>query len=115
LGLTTARGRIRDDNSFAADIPPESASLSIDHELTERLVWGARLFLAARDQAPGPTETATPGYGTVDFLFGYRVSSRLDLRFILRNLLDKQYPATSDALAVNAPGRGATLFFSGSL
>lgn len=114
LGLTTCRGRILDDSSFAADIPPESASLSLDQRVNEKIWWGLKIFLAARDAAPGPTEKTTPGYGALDLSAGYRFPFGIDVRVILRNLFDKRYPATSDAVAVNAPGRGVSVVVGGS-
>lgn len=114
LALTTARGRILDDGSAAADIPPESASLSLDQKASERFWWRLRVLLVARDSAPGPTEVATPGYATIDLSAGYRLFAAFDVRLILRNVLDKDYPATSDAAAVRAPGRSAALILGGS-
>ena len=69
---------------------------------------------AARDDAPGPTEKTTPGYEALDLSAGYRFPFGIDVRVILRNLFDKRYPATSDAVAVNAPGRGVSVVVGGS-
>ncbi|MGH9364649.1 MAG: TonB-dependent receptor, partial [Thermoanaerobaculia bacterium] len=114
LGVSTCRGRILDDGSFAADIPPETATLSIDHRVNHRIWWSLSALLVARDEAPGPTEKVSPGWGTVDLSAGYRFPFGVDFRVIARNLFDKKYPQSSDAVAVNAPGRGVSVVLGGS-
>lgn len=105
-GLT--RGEIRDDGSAAADVPPASFGVSVEHRPGRGLWWRARLAAYAADSRPGPTEKATPGYAVVDLGGGWTPIEFLDIRVAARNLLDKSYPATPDAVAVDAPGRNVT-------
>lgn len=113
LALGTTRGTILDDGSPAADVPPASAVLTVDWAPRERVWVRGRLSAYARDERAGPTEKPTPGYAVVDLAAGYRFPVGLEARLLVRNLLDKSYPGSSDELAVDAPGRGATLVLAG--
>ena len=110
---TTARGRVLDDGTPAADVPPESVSLSLDHAVSERLFWRARWFAAARRDDPGPAEAVVPGYAVLDASAGLRLKGRWELRLVLRNLLDRAYPGSPDPAAALAPGRSAMLVVGG--
>lgn len=110
-GVTS--GRVIDDDSPAADIPPHSISLTLHHQASSRVWWRSRVAAYAADDLPGPTEIRTPGYTTVDFSSGLTLRKGLEAQIVLRNVLDRNYPATSDIAAVSAPGRSATLVLSG--
>jgi outer membrane receptor protein involved in Fe transport len=43
---------------------------------------------------------------------GWRPADNVDLRLLVRNLADKDYPASPDAAPVLAPGRTAQLMVS---
>jgi outer membrane receptor protein involved in Fe transport len=111
---TVVTGEILDDGSDAADIPPRSFSLTVDHAVTGSLWWRGRFLAVARDDRPGPTEVAVPGYGRLDLSAGWRFSELLGLAVSVRNVLDKSYPDSSDELFVTAPGRGALVTLQGS-
>lgn len=110
---TTIQGRILDDGSNAGDVPPDSLGFSIDHKVTDRLWWRASWTIYARKSDPGPTESVVPGYALVDASAGYRLADPVDLRLVLRNLFNKEYQGTTDALSPSAPGRSATLVLAG--
>ncbi len=118
LALGVTQGRIRDDGSYAADIPPRSATLSLDYQVSSGPWLRVRGAAYQRDSAPGPVEKTTPGYALLDVYTGYRLGELLpiplEVRIAVRNIFDKSYPATSDELAVDAPGRSATLVLAGS-
>ncbi|MBI2841256.1 MAG: TonB-dependent receptor [Acidobacteria bacterium] len=113
IAAGVARGRVLDDDSPAADIPPHSISLTLHHQANHRVWWRSRLAAYAADSAAGPTEIRTPGYTTLDFSAGMSFRRGLEAQLLLRNILDRTYPATSDSTAVNAPGRSATIVLSG--
>jgi outer membrane receptor protein involved in Fe transport len=62
-----------------------------------------------RDDRPGPTETVTPGYGTIDLAGGWSATSNIEVRMLLGNIFDQEYPGSSDEKAVSAPGRSVLL------
>lgn len=113
LALGTTRGTILDDASPAADVPPASAVLTLDWAPAGGVWVRGRLSTYARDERPGPTEKTTPGYAVVDLAAGYRFPFGVEARLLLRNLLDKSYPGSSDEVSVDAPGRGASLVLAG--
>jgi outer membrane receptor protein involved in Fe transport len=110
---TWMRGRILDDGSAAAGVPPRNVSLSVDHALTDALWYRARLLLVEADDEPGLTEVAIPGYARVDLSVGWRFPGGFDVTLVGRNLLDKAYADSADELHVTAPGRSAMLTIGG--
>ena len=63
----------------------------------------------ARDERPGPTEVATPGYTLIDLSGGVPLTEHLDLRAIVRNVLNETYYASPDTRFVFAPGINASI------
>ncbi len=109
LGGQLAYGREQEEGAPLAGVPAPNISLALRKRVGESgyLLWRTVGF--SRDDSPGPTEATTPGYVRSDLGFGWRVHSQAQLRFVLRNLLDKDYPASPDRRAVLAPGRIALL------
>ncbi len=109
LGSQLAYGTELEEGTPLAGVPAPNIRLALRKRMGESgyLLWQAIGF--ARDDSPGPTEAATPGYVRSDLGFGWRVHSQAEFRFVLRNLLDKDYPAGLDRRAVLAPGRTALL------
>ena len=109
LGGHAARGRTREDGNPLDDVPAPSLTLIVGKTLGARShLWlQGRTF--ARDSRAGPTETPTPGFGTLDLSWSWLLNSRTQLRFLLRNLTDKDYPASPDRWSVPAPGRSLLL------
>ena len=107
--LTWARGRVLDDDSFAADVPARSAVLTVRHAFSE-VLWGRlRARLVARDDEPGPTEIITPGYSVLDLSAGFDVSRTFEVVVSGSNLFDERYPVSADVDAPLAPGRSAAI------
>ena len=86
------------------DIPGANVKAQLRRNFGER--GYAQLWVAyfVEDDRFGPTETVTPRYGTVDFSAGWRLSSKVELRGLMRNIFDTAYPISPDARAVLAPG-----------
>lgn len=105
LGLTWARGRILDDDSFAADVPARSAVITARHAISEDLWWRLRARLVARDDEPGPTEVETPAHEVIDLSAGYAFGRGFDVILSGTNLFDERYSLSPDADAPPAPGR----------
>lgn len=105
-GLSWARGRILDDDSFAADVPAPSAVLTARHSPFERFWWRLRARFVARDDEPGATEIETPSYQVVDLSAGVGVGRGFEFVVLATNLTDELYPLSVDADAPPAPGRG---------
>jgi outer membrane receptor protein involved in Fe transport len=102
------RGRAEDDGSFLDDVPP----LTLTGRITRDLGRGfAQLRGAgyAEDDRPGPTEEARRNYGVLDLAGGWRVARQVELRALVRNLLDRAYRVSPDARATFAPGRSLAL------
>jgi outer membrane receptor protein involved in Fe transport len=102
-------GETLDDGSPLADIPALGGSLTLRQELRERGYLLGRLEAAARDGEPGPTEKEIPGHGTLDLGGGWRVGTGVEIRLLVRNVFDQEYPGSSDEAAALAPGRSGIL------
>jgi len=103
------RGQALDDDDDLDDVPPETLTLEVRKGFGERGFVQARGALFADDDRPGPTEQAREGYGLLDASGGFKVASRVELRALVRNLLDTDYLVSPDARAVLAPGRSFLL------
>ena len=104
VATQAASGEGLDDGLPIDDIAPLTLTLQLRKELGEHGFVQVRGAAFASDDAPGPSEVATPGYGIVDASAGYRLTQALELRFLARNLTNATYPASTDRLAVPAPG-----------
>ncbi|MDQ5871817.1 MAG: TonB-dependent receptor [Acidobacteriota bacterium] len=108
-GLSWARGRILDDDSFAADVPAPSAILTARHAVSDRVWWRVKARLVARDEEAGATEIETPSFAVFDASAGFAVSKNLEAVLLGSNLTDERYPLSPDEDAPPAPGRGVGL------
>ena len=109
VAAQVARGRALDDNADLDDISPATFSVLGRKEFGDRVYAQTRLAFYSKDDRPGPTEIAAPGATLLDIGAGWRVVRQLELRGLLRNLLDDDYYASPDARWVFAPGRSASL------
>ncbi len=109
LAAQLARGRALDDDAHLDDIPPASFSILARKDFSERLYAHTRLAWFAEDDRPGPSEVAAPGATLLDAGAGWQLSPRLELRGLIRNLLDQEYYASPDPRWVLAPGRSISL------
>lgn len=103
------RGTGLDDETPLDDIAPDTVTLQVRQQVGMRTMLQLRTGLFASDDRPGPTEQARASYGVLDGTITFRAHARLELRAVLRNLLDAAYLVSPDARAVYAPGRSASV------
>jgi hemoglobin/transferrin/lactoferrin receptor protein len=108
-GLNIGRGKALDDDAALDDIAPRTVFVIARKNFADR-AWGQlRASFQAEDDRPGPSEVAAPGSTVIDLSAGWRFTRGLELRGIVRNLLDDDYYASPDARWVYAPGRSGSL------
>jgi outer membrane receptor protein involved in Fe transport len=103
-----ARGELLDDGAFLDDAPADNVSVQLRKGVGRGFVQ-VRAAGYARDERPGPTEVATPGYTLIDLSGGVPLTEHLDLRAIVRNVLNETYYASPDTRFVFAPGINASI------
>lgn len=103
-----ARGTVLDDGTFLDDAPADHVSVLLRRAIARGFAQ-VRVARFARDDRPGPTEIAMPGHTLVDLSGGLPLGGSLDLRGLVRNLLDETYYASPDARFVLAPGASVSL------
>jgi hemoglobin/transferrin/lactoferrin receptor protein len=104
-----ARGVALDDDAYLDDISPDGFWVVARKQVEDRFFVQSRLAFYAKDDQPGPSEVAAPGATLLDVAGGWRLGRNLELRGILRNLLDAAYYASPDPRWVYAPGRSGSL------
>ncbi len=111
-GVQLARGEAEGGDALA-DVPAPSLGLQVSKLIFERAQIQLRSTLFQRDDRPGPTEMTTPGHARFDLFGRVRLNRVVSVVGELRNLLDKDYPASPDSRSPLAPGRsgGFTLLF----
>jgi outer membrane receptor protein involved in Fe transport len=103
-----ARGRSVDDNAYLDDAPADNVSGQLRKAISRGFAQ-VRVAVYGEDDRPGPTEIVMPGYTLVDVSGGVPLTPNLDLRGLVRNLLDETYYASPDSRFVFAPGIAASL------
>lgn len=109
VAANIGRGTALDDDADLDDISPDTFQVTGRKEFARGIFGQARLAFAAEDDRPGPSEIAAPGYTLLDLSGGWRLSPQLELRGIIRNMLNDEYYASPDPRFVLAPGRSASL------
>lgn len=109
LGVNIGRGELDDDGANLDDISPDTFLALVRKDFGERAYAQGRIAALAADDRPGPSEIAAPGATIVDLAAGYRFTSHLELRGIVRNLLDDSYYASPDPRWVWAAGTSGSL------
>jgi outer membrane receptor protein involved in Fe transport len=99
-----ARGRALDDNATLDDMSPDTVTVGVRKAVTSELVAYARWSRYAADDRPGPSEIAAPGHTNLDIGATWMPARRLEIRGIVRNVLDERYYASPDPRFVVAPG-----------
>jgi hemoglobin/transferrin/lactoferrin receptor protein len=107
-----ARGRALDDNAALDDIAPPTISVLGRKDIAQRGYVQGRIAHHAEDDQFGPSEVAAPGATLVDVGGGWRPLRQLEVRAMIRNLLDEAYYASPDPRWVLAPGRSASVTFT---
>ena len=108
-GVNISRGVALDTGADLDDIGPDSVFLIVRKDFLARAFAQVRASFLADDDRPGPSEVDAPGAQVVDLSAGWRFSRNVELRGIVRNLLDDAYYASPDPRWVYAPGRSASV------
>lgn len=108
-GLNISRGKALDDGAAIDDISPDTVFVLARKNVTDRAWTQVRASFKAEDDRPGPGEIVAPGATVIDLSAGWRFTPALELRGIVRNLLDDDYYASPDRRWVYAPGRSGSL------
>ena len=108
LSAHLIRGRALDDGTSLDDVPPPTVTARLGRQFERGSLWARTAFYDALAH-PGPTEQARDAHQVLDAGGGLRVSSRLEVHVVGRNLTDETYLASPDARATLAPGRSAAL------
>jgi hemoglobin/transferrin/lactoferrin receptor protein len=109
IAAQIARGRALDDGASLDDISPATFSVLGRKDFGNRAYAQGRWAQYAADDRPGPSEIAAPGATLVDIGGGWRIVQQLELRGIVRNLLDDTYFASPDPRWVLAAGRSVSV------
>ena len=91
------------------DIPADSIRVVVRRGIGARGSVFGRIATYADDDRPGPNERFAPGYTLVDLGATWRLSDRVELRGLGRNLLNEAYHASPVRRWVHAPGRNASI------
>lgn len=108
LAAQIARGVVLDDETFLDDAPAPNVSVQLRKALPKAFVQ-IRAARFAKDNRPGPTEVPYQAYTMVDLSGAYTLSRHVDLRALVRNLLNEEYLVSPDVRAVLAPGRALSI------
>jgi outer membrane receptor protein involved in Fe transport len=103
------RGIALDDDLNLDSIGADTVGIMIRKQFLDRGYANVRTGMFADDDRPGPTEIRTPGYTLVDVSGGWRLHRALELRGLVRNILDTKYFVSPDLRAVFAPGISASV------
>lgn len=109
LAAQTMTGKAVDDGSGLDDLSPGSVSVVVRQQVRQRGAVFARVAKFRALDAPGPSETAAPGYALVDAGGSWRLHKALELRVNARNLFNAEYHASPVSRWVFGPGRSASL------
>jgi len=109
LGAQVGRGELDDDGSHLDDISPDTFLALVRKDFGGRAFGQARMAVLASDARPGPSEVAAPGATVIDLAGGWRFTPHLEVRGLVRNLLDDSYYASPDPRWVWAAGRSASV------
>lgn len=108
-GLSFGRGIALDDNANLDDISPRTVFVMLRQDFGDAVYAQVRASMIAEDDRPGPSEVAAPDARIIDLSAGWRFARGLELRGIVRNLLDHDSYASPDPRWVYAPGRSASV------
>ena len=110
-GINIGRGVALDDDANLDDVSADTVFVMArqDFGAGKRGYAQVRAAFYSKDERPGPSEVEAPSASVIDLSGGWRLVRQLELRGILRNLLDDEYYASPDPRWVYAPGRSASL------
>lgn len=109
FGGQLSSGRARDDGAHLNDVAPRSLSLTLRGVVAGRVTVHGRVFAAARDDRPGPSEVPAPGFLDAGGGASLRLGRHLEVRAAARNLLNRTSYASPGTRWVAAPGRNGSV------
>jgi outer membrane receptor protein involved in Fe transport len=109
LSGQVSRGRDAVDGTPLDDIAPRSMAVVIRHAMAGRVSSYLRAAAVARHDAAGPSEVPTPGFVNLDAGTAWHWSSHVDVRGIMRNVLDQPAYSSAGPRWVYAPGRNGSI------
>ena len=104
-----ARGVALDDGAALDSISPNTLSVTLRKRISAKGYAHVRGAFYADDNSPGPTERPIGGYTPLDAGAEWRLHPSLELRGLVRNILDSEYLVSADVRAVRAPGVSGSL------
>jgi outer membrane receptor protein involved in Fe transport len=108
-GVNVGRGVALDDGAPLDDIAPDTVFAVVRKNWNTRAYGQVRASFTVDDDRAGPSEIASPGAQVIDLSAGWRFTPAIEMRGIVRNLLDDAYYASPDPRWVYAPGRSGSL------
>ena len=108
-GMNVGRGTALDDDANLDDISPDSVFFIVQKDFGSTAYGQVRMSFMADDDRSGPSEIAAPGAQIIDLSAGWRLVRNVELRGVLRNLLDEAYYASPDPRWVYAAGRSGSV------
>jgi outer membrane receptor protein involved in Fe transport len=109
VSAQASRGRDADDGTPIDDIAPRSVAVVIRHALAGKLASYLRAAAVAPHDAAGPSEVPTPGFVSLDAGTTWHWSPHVEVRGIVRNLLDQRLYSSAGPRWVYAPGRNGSV------
>jgi outer membrane receptor protein involved in Fe transport len=103
-----SRGRDAADHTPLDDVAPAAASVALRHSIGARIGWYSRVKAVASHDETGPSEVPTRQHTLVDAGVSWRMTQKLELRGMVRNLSNQAYESSAGPRWVWAPGRHAS-------
>ena len=107
-----SQGRDGIDATPLDDVAPASISAIARHRAGARVSSYVRVAAYRAHDDAGPSEVPVPGYALADAGASWRLSPRLTLHAVARNLFDERYYASAGPRWVHAPGRQGVVTIS---
>lgn len=108
-GVNLSQGIALDTDTPLDDIAPPTLVVMARQDFGSTVFAQVRASFFAEDDTPGPSEVSAPAARVVDLSTGWKLSRHVELRGIVRNLLDEAYYASPDPRWVYAPGRSGSV------
>lgn len=109
LAAHASRGTALDDGAALNDVAPATLSAALRGVFARGVSVYVRGAAVARDDRPGPSEVAAPGYVDAGAGASVRLGRFVEVRASGRNLLDRRYYASPGTRWVYAPGRSGSI------
>jgi outer membrane receptor protein involved in Fe transport len=112
LSAQVSRGTDAVSGTPIDDIAPRSVTAVLRRAAGTRLGSYLRVSAIARHDSAGPSEVPTPGVLLIDAGSAWHWSARVEMRAVVRNLLDRAFYSSAGPRWVYAPGRNGSITFA---